>query len=1048
MKRRILFIGLGFVATLSLVLSLPHWPFSVAMAQDANTAEPAPPENSPASSDNTESAVPPPSDPNQAGTGNAAEQQTPAEPEPGGRFRRDRDRRRSPEGDREEPSDPMDRMERVNFKDMEVKNLVDKIAEWTGKVVIPHPDAMKEKITIVFNEELPRRQVLQIIYAALKTKGFVVEEDGAILYLKPSSEAKIKTIPTIPPEQSLATLSDMNERVQRFVHVESVPPSELLSIIKPMMDSSNTFISANDPAHLLIMVDTVGNLIRFEHIIEQLDVPEADAMVVEIIPIQYADPVEIVQMIQLLMGNEMTRPSEGRSQRFSDPYSSYGRFSQRGGRSRSQPTDQRGSSLGRGASNQPMVLIPDSKRKQITARASHADMEIIREWVARLDRSEPISTEYETVPIEFVDVEELAEELDTSLQQTSGATELRFNVVIRPLPEARQIMIFGSKEKREMVKKIIAEIDIPPQHFLTRQFKLEFADADTIKQNLEELYELIDTSGMYDWYRMQAQMDTKNDPDRVRVISYPTRKQVTVIASPANMEKIAEQIKEWDVPLNVDDVKPLIVTLKNSDPVQFADLLNALFAESESDTSNIFRRIFGGLGEEDRRKIVGPLYGQLTFEAVPGTKKIIVISKIPAAYEVIRELILDLDGQEDAEVPMVVTLKYADAEDLCDQLNALLNEPGTNATLRRSNRGLSMQVDTSGTETQTSNNNQNNQNNQNNNNNNNPDIITPWWTQARPATDEMPTSNLIGRIRFVPVHRSKAVLVLSPPGFQDQIRSMIEQLDQPGKQVMLKAVIMQVDYNKLNSVGIQYATNPAALGDLNENAVAGLTKLLYSESPSSSFAVSSSLDVTVLIDLLIRETEGRIIDESTIWTKDNEESISFKGQRVPFVQASNTSSEGTQTRDQVEYRNVGLTLRIRPNITPENDVDLTVNLSISQLEELQIRGNIVTSNFDTTTHLIVDDGQTLMISGILEQDDSATERKVPLLGDIPLLGGLFHHESNQLANRKLLAFVTPYVVDTARVENEALERQDTIRGELDKVREQMEKKFLEADVAG
>jgi hypothetical protein len=105
-------------------------------------------------------------------------------------------------------------------------------------------------------------------------------------------------------------------------------------------------------------------------------------------------------------------------------------------------------------------------------------------------------------------------------------------------------------------------------------------------------------------------------------------KQVTVIASRENLEKIRKQIKEWDVELDINQVKPRIIELKNSDPVKMADLLTKLFSEASEDSGrNFMRMIF--FGDETEQKIVGP-HGQLTLRC-SRTKKIIVISKIPEA---------------------------------------------------------------------------------------------------------------------------------------------------------------------------------------------------------------------------------------------------------------------------------------------------------------------------------------------------------------------------------------------------------------------------------
>jgi type II secretory pathway component GspD/PulD (secretin) len=106
-----------------------------------------------------------------------------------------------------------------------------------------------------------------------------------------------------------------------------------------------------------------------------------------------------------------------------------------------------------------------------------------------------------------------------------------------------------------------------------------------------------------------------------------------------------------------------------------------------------------------------------------------------------------------------------------------------------------------------------------------------------------------------------------------------------------------------------------------------------------------------------------------------------------------------------------MTLRTRPSITPEKNVDMIINVVLSQLTPEEINNQRVRTEMDTTTNMIVQDGQTLMLGGMLFQEDSNVQRKLPLLGDLPLIGGLFRHNEGVMANSELLIFVTPYVVD-------------------------------------
>jgi general secretion pathway protein D len=487
------------------------------------------------------------------------------------------------------------------------------------------------------------------------------------------------------------------------------------------------------------------------------------------------------------------------------------------------------------------------------------------------------------------------------------------------------------------------------------------------------------------------------------------------------METIKEQIAEWDKPVDVNEVKPRIITLHNSDPVKMAALLSTLFTEMEQGRRTYLDYIFG-TGRQDKKKIVGPLYGKLTFEAVPDTKKIIVISMIPEAYAVVEQIVEELDQKEMAEVPVVVTLKYADPEDLSERLNAIFNEPGTLAKIRLSKTGLtdrSMDEGDQGDTPSGSNNESEQQTTQGE--------YTPWWSSGgRVRPDEMPISNVIGRIRFIPDPRSKAILVLSPPEHTERIREMIEALDVPGMQVRIKSIVVEVDHRNLTSLGLQLATDPGAFGTLDENAITALTSLTHLTShgslavtagaPESGDTGSATLldaatNVTFLIDFLVKRVDAKVLNEQTLWTKDNEEADFFKGQKVAFITSSTVSAEGQRDTTNLTYPEIGMIMQVRPRITPEKDVDMTVRLEVSQRTAELINGQPVRNKMRTGTTLIVQDGETIMLGGMLFQEDSTIERKVPLLGDIPLIGGLFRHNEIVKANVETLVFVTPYVID-------------------------------------
>ena len=866
-------------------------------------------------------------------------------------------------GESVEPNEPNEPMEIINLKNVEMKTIIEKLAKWTGKVIIPTDESLKQKITIYSPVKQPRSKALAMIYSALRTKGYIAEHTDGMIFLKPIAEAKLGEVPTISDEYALALRENKDQVVQMFFKLENYSPSQMGQIILPLVGEYG-YLSADEGTGTLLVIDTVKSLMRISMIIKQFDVVEVEEIVTEIFEIQHGDPTAMVELLQTLLGDgtsssssSIRGPSRGRgpfsTQRPGGPPSNRGRSSSGGtaqsvtvGTSRTpallipqptynwiivkataedlkkigewidkldrevptlyidQPLDKienknqivqkffklknyspsqmsqvvgpllsetgyvsadestgnlvvrdtveklmqiemiirefdvpeaeqtvtdifeirngdpaeivqllrmlisgdastssrslgRSGSYGRssrtsyssrsyssgyrgsssrygssqsvliGPSEQPIVLIPEPQRNWIIARASAEDMKLISDWIVRLDKEEPVKAEHETVSITYADVSEVADRLNEAMQQMPGS-ELQASVLIQPLEQARQIVIFGRADMRLMVKKLIAEIDIPTGLFKTKHFRLKHADPDEIKEKIEELYAATSPyagSRYVSIYNFSSSRgSTSMSADTVKVISYPTLKQVTVIASAENMSKVEEQIKEWDVPIDVEQVKPLIIELQNSDPVQMAELLRTLFSEEGGGGLNIYDLLFGR-GTEEKAKIVGPLYGQLTFEEVPQTKKIIVISKIPEAYQVIKELILDLDRQEMAEVPKVIELKYADPEDLSERLNAMFVEAGQTARIRRTEQGLSQEssMDAS-SDASSTNNNQNAQSEDN--------TYTPPWSGqgARSGIDEeMPISNVIGRIRFVPEPHTKSILTLAPPEFMDEI---------------------------------------------------------------------------------------------------------------------------------------------------------------------------------------------------------------------------------------------------------------------------------------
>ena len=932
-----------------------------------------------------------------------------------GDQRRDFGRRRD-SSDADEPNDigdPNDPLVALNLRNVEMKVLIQKLSEWTDKTVIPSEESEKIKLTVYAPKRLPRSKALAHIYGALSMKGFVAEHIDDAIYIATKKDAKVRFVPTVAAEQPLALLENKEQIVQKFFRLKSYSPAEMGKVVQPLVGEYG-HVSADETTGTLLVIDTVGNLIRIERIITEFDVPEAEQTVTKIIPVQFGDPSEIVQMLKILLGESQgysSRYNRGRDYGRSSSSSSSQRSPERTSSSK-KPDSKSGeaSSVVVGTTRGPVVLIPEPRRKWIIAKASAEDMKQIEEWISKLDMEEPVASEHEVVQLRYADPGQVEDSIEDGLRDLPGI-EFVPSLLVEPVYDTKQVILFGRKDLRDMAKKIIEQIDVQPGQFITEHFKLKYADPDQIKTYLEELYgedSMQSRSRGYSpfynpWSRSRSSTPSS---DTVKVISYVSQKKVTVIASEDNMEQIRQQIAEWDSPIDPNEVMPKIISLRNTDPVQMAELLSTLFSESggSSGGRSIIDLILGR--SDERQKIVGALYGQLAFEAVPDTKKIIVISNIPEAYNVVSDLIAELDKEEMGEVPKVITLKYADPEELSERLNAVFSEAGTTASIRRSDVGLSEYSMVEETTTGSSDQDTTSQ-----------EDYRPPWTTGRSSTDEMPISNVIGRIRFVPDPRTKSILVLAPPEFMENIDKLIEALDIPGKQVMVKAIIMQIDHSNVTSLGLRLQTGEFAT---SENAISFTNTLSFlqehgalvfgEQGGGSSLDITAGITVDAMIDFLVKYTEAKILNQQTLWTKDNEEAEFFKGKKAAFL-AEGSITAGVQQSQTYTYERVGMTLRVRPSITPENNVDMIINVILSQITAETVSDQAVRTEMDTTTNMIVQHGQTLMLGGILFQTDSKIKRKIPVLGDIPVAGNLFRHNETTESNEELIVFITPFVVD-------------------------------------
>ena len=287
-----------------------------------------------------------------------------------------------------------------------------------------------------------------------------------------------------------------------------------------------------------------------------------------------------------------------------------------------------------------------------------------------------------------------------------------------------------------------------------------------------------------------------------------------------------------------------------------------------------------------------------------------------------------------------------------------------------------------------------------------------------------------GQIQADPA--TNALIISAPEPQYRQLRSVIDMLDQRRAQVFVESLIAEVSADKAAEFGVQWmsgtGTNGSLVGLLGTNFAVGGTNLLtlaagaasgnYTASTGLNLAVGAQRNGALALGALARflQTNGdaNVLSTPNLLTLDNEEAKIVIGQNVPFVTGSYAAAAAGTTNPftTIERKDVGLTLRVRPQISENGTIKMQVYQEVSNVDAKSIgsKDGLITNKRSIETNVLVDDGAIVVLGGLLQDDTSTSQEKVPGLGDIPLFGNLFKSEVRSRKKTNLMVFLRPVVV--------------------------------------
>jgi general secretion pathway protein D len=299
---------------------------------------------------------------------------------------------------------------------------------------------------------------------------------------------------------------------------------------------------------------------------------------------------------------------------------------------------------------------------------------------------------------------------------------------------------------------------------------------------------------------------------------------------------------------------------------------------------------------------------------------------------------------------------------------------------------------------------------------------------------------------------TNAVVITAAPDIMRSLEQVIRQLDVRRAQVLVEAIIAEVSLAKSKQLGVQWVvdgtpggTGPISLINFTNIGVSAGNALAASSSDDPAAAITNltagatlgigrfdddSINFAVLLQALASDGATNILSTPSLLTLDNTEAEIVIGQNVPFVTGSFTQTGGGgdgggsgNTLDNpfqtIERQDVGLTLKIKPQINEGDSIQLDIQQESSSLSpNVANASDLITDKRSIKTSVLVDDARMIVLGGLIEDEIKESEQRVPLLGDIPFIGNLFKSRSTTKDKTNLMVFIRPRIVrdDKARAD--------------------------------
>ena len=906
-----------------------------------------------------------------------------------------------------------------DFASRELKHVFEFLSRETNLAIIASENDIQGKNFVLINRNnATLDEIIEDIKKVLAQHNLTFVKRDSVLIVTTFEKATTMNVPVKIIEAN-PDLVEMTDEIQTYIiQLAIASASEQANVLKPLLNKqANIFADAMTNA--LVVTDVASTIHRVVTILQFADEGERFPMKIALVPLTYADATGIEQTLNKVFEDNKEDDKSARGTNGMDPEQI------------KQAIEQ---GLGVALIDGMIKVYADSNSNTLILKATEENLTILKEIISLLDIAPDLSTDIRTYHLEYASAEDVATTLEEIITGESGRgggrrsfdredilemmtyrrrqgdTSDLFQGIVGLVNISRNdrlnIVIVSSDPRNfTIIEKIIEVLDQKQTENEFKMYLLEFADAATLKENLTQLFEGEDAgsdrSSRYYWWDRDSRSSNQDTgfgvQGTVHIVEDIRLNALLISTSAQNFPMIDDLINKLDVNLPDQEWGSRIFYLKFADAENVANLINTHYQGNQDDIGNYDSYYYYRYYLPQRQTTAqaqGSLAGNVAAQPLESHNALIVSTGTKRNFELIEDFIKQLDiptPDAMAEITEIIRLEYATADSIAQVLSQVWQDPQSEDDEFGFRRFFSSRFD-----------------------------------------EDEPTdiNSLFGKVTVYSDPDTNSLIITTRRRYLEQVRALIKRLDFVRGQVRIDIRILEVTLDETTKLGIEVAANEKKLAGIElapGNPLIGDTNAelgLAQEISGFNYSLVTK-EYMALLHTLIRENKVKTLSTPTITTRDSRPATWSSGRRIPYLQSVDTNSilGDTATQPLFNYDFIDPPVGINISLTPyiarsqaEEDGKRTIglditNISASNFIEFTDFNAPITDDNSLSAYVDVEDGQKLIVGGIIRKKQKQVENKVPILGDIPLLGRLFKSTETEVQDTEIVFIITPHIFD-------------------------------------